>query len=1725
MALPIEHQLKFNSYKDAKILMQAIENRFREVIEQTYEMLQKLISQLEIHGEVIPKKEINQKFLRSLSQEWTMHTIVWKNKLEIETLSLDDLFNNLKAYEIEVTKASSSTKNSHNVAFLSYSSTNSTTRAVNTAQSGNTASTQGAADSSTTIKNLSDAMIYSFFASQPSLTSPRWSVSTATREDTLHGSVGYPRIKRSDQVEEGPTNFSLMAYSSITSSTSTNYEVSNDSNCCSSCLEYVKDLKKQNEHLVKDLRTTKISDVSYKTGLESVEARLLVFKKNEPVYEKEIKLLRLEIYLRDFDITKLKRKLDLDIKEKDEVQLTVQKFENSSKSLSKLLNSQIMDKCKTRLGYNAIPPPYTGNFIPPKPDLVYPGLNDFVDVNEFVSESVVEKPIVESNEPKTAINTVQPRIAVNNAGPLKIVINNAYLTVRRPIHVRFHNFSIMDAPPSLNHVFNFPEDEFEEDPPEEPEEDFEEDLKEDPEEELKVEAEDDVPPPATLPAFEMPPIGSLYEVEGPSFVSPFPPFYLNGCEIVRLDDNTEFLLSNVKYLEWCEKKRKAKIEANRVTKLEDKDQEKAEEMEKMKKPLGTLETNYASVLSDQDEWKKVFYNLQAWVSKRFGWGAMEARPDDGVDGSTAFGDSKPPKPPRSPSSSYCIVDRIMPHKMMKRKAVKKMVKKWIAEAIEEYEKTKANPCNASGPGSTNTGKSVNVHGCTHKTFMNGKPHPFNGTEGVVDLRRYIEKVEQVFEICKYAEEDKVMFTASTFEVPNEKKKIKMYTKGFPKRIKGNITSSRPITLHDAINMARELVEQAVQGKAARNRRQETSRAYAATTTEGKGYNRNLPWSHRCKAHHQKGPCPHKCSRYNKLGHKEKDCRVRIPATDGNALHDVTCFGCKEKGNYRHKCPKGKNQQNEGASARAYMWLKIHSRIRMWSCFTPFINISPVALNTSYEVELADGKVVSTNTVLRGCTLALFSHMFKIDLLPTRLGSFDVIFGMDWLSYHRAVIVCYEKIICIPLPNGEILEIQGERPKKDSKSLSYIKADEKRLDDIRTIRDFPKVFLDDLTGLPPAREIEFCIDLISGALLVVKLPYHLAPSEMLELSNQLKELQEKGFIQPCHSLWGVPVLFVKKKDGALRMCIDYRELNKITIKNRYPLHRIDDLVDQLQGTCCFSKIDLHSGYHQLRVREEDIPKTTLRTRYGLFEFIVMPFGLMNAPAVFMDLMNRVCKPYLDKFVMVFIDDILIYSNSEEEHEAYLKTIFDLLKEEKLYAKISKCEFWLKEVQFLGYVVNWDGIHVDPSKIPHRLLVHKQSFSLSGFGFILVHKRPFYDPIESLSPHVVVSANLPILNSNEFDLWKMRIEQYFLITNYSQWEVILNGDSPTLTRVVDGVVQAIAPTTAEQRLAKKNELKARGTLLMALPDKHQLKLNIHKDAKSPMEAIEKRFGGNKETKKIYEAEVKSSSSTSHTTQNIAFVSSNNTYNTNESVSVVPSVSAASTKALVFTLPNVDNLSNAVIYSFFASQSNSLELENEDLKQIDDDDLEEMDLKRGHFARECISPRDTKNKDTQRRTVLADEEPTNYALMAFTSSSSSNSSGSDNEIALCSKACSKAYDTLQSHYDKLTVDLRKSQFNVLLIQISQVFDCDELTSSESDDSVPTSPVHDRYKSGEGYHAVPPPYTGTFMPSKLDLVFHDASTTSDIVPNVFNVEPSTTQPNKDMSQSNRPSAPIIKY
>ncbi|GJR25805.1 putative reverse transcriptase domain-containing protein [Tanacetum coccineum] len=311
--------------------------------------------------------------------------------------------------------------------------------------------------------------------------------------------------------------------------------------------------------------------------------------------------------------------------------------------------------------------------------------------------------------------------------------------------------------------------------------------------------------------------------------------------------------------------------------------------------------------------------------------------------------------------------------------------------------------------------------------------------------------------------------------------------------------------------------------------------------------------------------------------------------------------------------------------------------------------------------------------------------------------------MDWMAEHHTEVVCYEKYIRVPYGN-DMLIVQGERSGVKNESrlevISSIRT-QKYIDQGRQVF-LIQIMKEEETEIPERRiedmpVVRDFLELIPGAAPVARAPYRLAPAEMKELAEQLKELSDKGFIRPSSSPWGAPILFVKKKDGSFRMCIDYRELNKLTVKNRYPLPRIDDLFDQLQGFSLYSKIDLRSGYHQLRVREEDIPKTAFRTRYEHYEFQVMPFGLTNAPMVFMDLMNRVCKPYLDKFVIVFIDNILIYSRDEKEHEEHLKIILELLKKEELYAKFSKCEFWIHTVKFLGHVIDSSGIHVDPAKI--------------------------------------------------------------------------------------------------------------------------------------------------------------------------------------------------------------------------------------------------------------------------------------------------------------------------------------------------------------------------------------------------------------------------------------------
>jgi hypothetical protein len=246
-------------------------------------------------------------------------------------------------------------------------------------------------------------------------------------------------------------------------------------------------------------------------------------------------------------------------------------------------------------------------------------------------------------------------------------------------------------------------------------------------------------------------------------------------------------------------------------------------------------------------------------------------------------------------------------------------------------------------------------------------------------------------------------------------------------------------------------------------------------------------------------------------------------------------------------------------------------------------------------------------------------------------------------------------------------------------------------------EYPDVFPNELPGMPPDKDIEFAIELQPGTAPISKRPYRMPPAELAELKKQLQELLDKGFISPSTSPWGCPALFVKKKDESLRLCVDYRPLNAVTIENKYLLPRIDVLFDQLVGAKVFSKIDLRSGYHQMKIRANDIPKTAFSTRYGLYEYLVMSFGLTNAPAYFMYLMNSAFMPELDKFVVVFIDDILVYSKNEDEHTEHLHIVLQRLCDHHLYAKLSKCDFWLGEIKFLGHTISQDGISVDPEKV--------------------------------------------------------------------------------------------------------------------------------------------------------------------------------------------------------------------------------------------------------------------------------------------------------------------------------------------------------------------------------------------------------------------------------------------
>ncbi|GJW28013.1 putative nucleotidyltransferase, ribonuclease H [Tanacetum coccineum] len=616
------------------------------------------------------------------------------------------------------------------------------------------------------------------------------------------------------------------------------------------------------------------------------------------------------------------------------------------------------------------------------------------------------------------------------------------------------------------------------------------------------------------------------------------------------------------------------------------------------------------------------------------------------------------------------------------------------------------------------------NGCSYKDFVACKLKEFDGKGGVVAYIRWVKEMEAVRTRGREAVvgmtwEDFKALMKEEYRPSNEMQKLESEFWNHAKVGAGRATYTD--LFHDLARLVPHLVtpetkrierngslkrngekrgESIKEGNVrGNNEKARTGKVFATITNPvRKEYMGSAPKCTNCNFYqHPEMPC-RACTNCNHLGHFAKDCRagprmVNPLNARNSTIARGACYECGGTDHYKAARPRlnrapgqggnhpnqalaiegGQGRGNNGNPKRGRAFvigaeearqdpnivtgtfsLNNHYATMLFdsdadysfvsTTFMPLLDIKPSSLGFSYEIEIASGQLVEINKVIHGCKLEIEGNTFDIDLIPFRHGSFDVIIGMDWLSRHRAEIVCHKRVVRIPLPHGEMLRVYEERPEEKVKHLMSAKAEEPKLVDIAIVQNFSEVFPDNLSGLPPSREVECCIDLIPGAMPVERFPYYLAPTEMEELSNQLKKLQDKGFIRPSSSPWGAPILFIKKKDSSFRMCIDYIELNKLTIKNRYPLPRIDDLFDQLEGSRYFSKIDLRSGYHQLRVHEDGIPKTAFRTRYGYFEFIVMPFGLTNAPTVFMDLMNR-----------------------------------------------------LREVKFLGHVVNSDGIHVDPSKI--------------------------------------------------------------------------------------------------------------------------------------------------------------------------------------------------------------------------------------------------------------------------------------------------------------------------------------------------------------------------------------------------------------------------------------------
>ncbi|GJR06468.1 putative reverse transcriptase domain-containing protein [Tanacetum coccineum] len=754
------------------------------------------------------------------------------------------------------------------------------------------------------------------------------------------------------------------------------------------------------------------------------------------------------------------------------------------------------------------------------------------------------------------------------------------------------------------------------------------------------------------------------------------------------------------------------------------------------------------------------------------------------------------------------------------KQLKRLIDQGVADALAARDADRSR----NGEDSHDSGTGVrrqapHARECTYPDFMKCKPIYFKGTKGVNELTQWFERIEIVLRISNFSLENQIKFSTYLKKKMTDKycprgEIKKLEVEMWNLKVKGtDVVTYNQRFQEVALMCARmfpeesDKIEKYVGGLPdmihGSNKRQNTSRAYAAGSGEKKPYGGSKPLCSKCNYHHDE-QCAPKCHKCNRVGHLARDCRS---TTNANTVNNQRALG-----------------QVRNPLAKVYAVGRAGTN--------PDSN---VVTDHYYDVELADERIIRLNAIIQGCTLNFLNHPFNIDLMPVELGSLDVIIGMDCLANYQAVIVCAEKIVRIPWGN-ETLIVCCDGTHVTTKETED-KLEKKQLEDVH----FPEVFPEDFLGLPPTRQVEFQIDLIPGAALVARAPYRLAPSEMKELSNQLQELSDKGFIRPSSSPWGAPILFVKKKDGSFKMCIDYRELNKLTVKNRY---------------------------HQLQVREEDILKTTFRTRYGHYEFQVMPFGLTNAPAVLLDIMEDSSKEFLKiAKPMTKLTQKKVKFVWGDKQEA----VFQLLKQKLCSAPIlalleGREDFIIycnASIKGLGAVLMQREKVIAYASL--QLNIHEKNYTTQNLelgAVSCVRIKRLHDDLgvniakEEMDIEIAptnTTAKLPILKQGEYDMWGLRIEQYFQVQDYALWDIIENGNSfkpaAQTTTNADGTSTTLipSPVTTKENVQKKNDMKARSMLLVALPNEYLMTFNQLKDVKTLFAAIQTRFGGNEATKK--------------------------------------------------------------------------------------------------------------------------------------------------------------------------------------------------------------------------------------------------------------------------------------